>query len=174
MSVLRFDPFRDSFSQVDRLAHQLLSGTRTPASLPMDLWRSGDTYCVALDLPGVNENSLDVTVDRGALTIRAERQSAFGDDDTVMVAERPQGSFTRQLMLGDDLDTDGIEADYRNGVLLLRIPVAQSAHPRRVEVRHLDESSKPGSARSSDAPPAALDESLMHHKHDRPLVGSPS
>lgn len=136
MSILRFDPFRDPFSQVDRLTSQLLSGTRTPASMPMDVWRSGDTYCVALDLPGMNEESLDVTLERGALTIRAERQRAFSDDDSVLVAERPQGSFTRQLMLGEGLDHDAIQADYRNGVLLLRIPVAQAAQPRRVEVRH--------------------------------------
>lgn len=135
MSILRFDPFREPLSEVDRLTHQLLSGTRTPASLPMDVWRAGDTYCVALDLPGMNEESLEVTVDRGALTVRAERQRAFADDDTVLVAERPQGSFTRRLMLGEDIDQESIEADYRNGVLLLRLPVAPAAQPRRVEVR---------------------------------------
>jgi len=135
MSILRFDPLRDPLHEMDRLTNQLLSGTRTPASLPMDVWRSGDAYCVALDLPGMDENSLDVTIARGALTIRAERQRAFGENDTVLVAERPQGSFSRQLMLGDDLDTEQIAADYRNGVLLLRIPVARAAQPRRVEVR---------------------------------------
>jgi len=173
MSILRFDPMRDPFSQVDRLTHELLSGTRTPASLPMDVWRSGDTYFVALDLPGMNENSVDVTVERGALTIRAERQRAFGDGDTVVVAERPQGSFTRQLMLGDDLDADNIEADFRNGVLFLRIPVAQSAQPRRVEIRRNADSA---SIHAGDAETrrSAPHEPAAENRRDRTLVGSPA
>jgi len=132
---LRFDPFRESFREMDRLANQLRSGTAMPAPMPMDVWRSGDAYVVALDLPGIDPNSLEVTMERGSLSIRAERRRAFGEGETVLVAERPQGSFTRQLMLGDDVDSDGVEADYRDGVLMLRIPVAQAAQPRRIEVR---------------------------------------
>lgn len=175
MSILRFDPFRDSFSEVDRLTQQLLSGTRTPASLPMDVWRSGDTYCVALDLPGMNEETLDVTLERGALTVHAERQRAFGDEDSVVVAERPQGSFTRRLMLGDDLDAERIEADYRNGVLLLRIPVAQQAQPRKVEIRRGSEQPSLGEgSHSSQNGRTVTGESLHARRHDRDLVGASS
>jgi len=172
MSILRFDPFRDSFSEVDRLTQQLLSGTRTPASLPMDVWRSGDTYCVALDLPGMNEESLDVTLERGALTVHAERQRAFGEDDTVLVAERPQGAFTRRLMLGDELDSERIEADYRNGVLLLRIPVAQAAQPRKVQIRRTSEQASLGEG--PDDARTVSSESMQMKQHDRDLVGASS
>jgi len=173
MSILRFDPFRDSVSQVDRLRHELLSGTRTPASLPMDVWRSGDDYYVALDLPGMNESTLDVTVERGTLTVRAERRQAFDEDAAVVVAERPQGSFTRQLMLGDSLDANAIEADYRNGVLFLRIPVAQSAQPRRVHIRRdAEASSAQAVAENGHATKGELNDSVPHQKHDRRLVSS--
>jgi HSP20 family protein len=134
MSVLRFDPFRDPFRDLDRLTNQLLSGTRTPAGMPMDVWRSGQRYHVALDLPGVDANSIDITVERGMLTVRAERTVSFGEGDQVLVAERPQGSFTRQLMLGEGVDQEHIQADYRDGVLMLAIPVAQAAQPRRISV----------------------------------------
>lgn len=133
---LRFDPFRESFREMDRLASQLRSGTTMPAPMPMDVWRSGDAYVVALDLPGIDANSLEVTLERGSLTVRAERRRAFGESESVLVAERPQGSFTRSLMLGDDLDHDSVEAAYVDGVLTLRIPVAPTAQPRRIEVRH--------------------------------------
>ena len=134
MSVLRFDPFRDPFRDMDRLTNQLLSGTRTPASLPMDVWRAGAEFHVALDLPGVDPSTVDITVERGVVTISAERQQAFGPDDQVLLAERPQGQFTRQLLLGEGVDQDNLSADYREGVLHLTIPVAQQAKPRRISV----------------------------------------
>ena len=134
MSLLRFDPFRDPFREMDRLTNQLLSGTRTPASLAMDVWRSGQEYHVALDLPGVDPDSVELTVERGMVTIRAERQQAFGQGDQVLLAERPQGAFTRQLMLGEGVDQENLQADYRDGVLHLTIPVAQQAQPRRISV----------------------------------------
>lgn len=133
---LRFDPFRESLREMERLSNQLRSGTAMPAPMPMDVWRSGDAYVVALDLPGIDESTLEVTMERGSLSIRAERRRSFGEGDNVLVAERPQGSFTRSLMLGDDLDSDGVEAAYADGVLTLRIPVARAAQPRRIEVRH--------------------------------------
>lgn len=134
MSVLRFDPFRDPFRDFDRLTNQMLSGTRTPSSLPMDVWRSGEEYRVALDLPGVDPSTVEITVERGTLTVRAERTQGFPDEAQVLVAERPQGSFTRQLMLGEGVDQEQIQADYQNGVLQLTIPVAQAAQPRRISV----------------------------------------
>ena len=139
MSVLRFDPFGDPFRQLDRLTNQLASGTRTPLGMPMDVWQAADGYHVALDLPGVDPSSVDITCERNVLTIRADRRPPYGAEDDVLVAERSQGSFTRQLQVGEALDTDGIRAGYRDGVLSLVIPVAASAQPRRIEVRH-DES----------------------------------
>ena len=136
MSVLRFDPFGDPFRQLDRLTNQLASGTRTPQGMPMDVWQAADGYHVALDLPGVDPSSVDITCERNVLTIRADRRPAYGAEDDVLVAERSQGSFTRQLQVGEALDTDGIRAAYRDGVLSLVIPVAASAQPRRIEVRH--------------------------------------
>jgi len=136
MSVLRFDPFGDPFRQLDRLTNQLASGTRTPLGMPMDVWQAADGYHVALDLPGVDPGSVDITCERNVLTIRADRRPAYGAEDDVVVAERSQGSFTRQLQVGEALDTDGIRAAYRDGVLSLVIPVAASAQPRRIEVRH--------------------------------------
>ncbi len=138
MSVLRFDPFGDPFRQVDRLTNQLLSGTRTPMGMPMDVWQADDGYHVALDLPGVDPSSVEITSERNVLTIRAERRSDFGQGHNVLVAERPQGRFTRQLQLGDSLDTQNVTASYANGVLTLTIPVAQAAQPRRIEVQQAD------------------------------------
>ena len=136
MSVLRFDPFGDPFRQLDRLTNQLASGTRTPLGMPMDVWQAADGYHVALDLPGVDPGSVDITCERNVLTIRADRRPAYGAEDDVVVAERSQGSFTRQLQVGEALDTDGIRAAYRDGVLSLVIPVAASAQPRRIAVHH--------------------------------------
>ncbi len=128
--LLRFDPFRE----IDRLTEQMVSGTRTARMVPMDVVRRSDAYLVDLDLPGVDPTSIDLSIDRNTLTIRGERAPAFREDDEVLVAERPQGAFTRQLSLGDGLDTEGVTADYAEGVLRLRIPVAPTAQPRRVEV----------------------------------------
>ena len=123
MSILTFDPFRDPFRDLDRLTAQMASGVRTPALMPMDAWKSGDTYHVALDLPGVDPSSVDLTVERNSLTVQAERNAAFGDEDQVLVAERPQGSFSRRLVLGDGLDSEQVRAEYSDGVLHLMIPV---------------------------------------------------
>ena len=135
MSVLRFDPFGDPFRQVDRLTNQLLSGTRTPIGMAMDVWQAEDGYHVALDLPGVDPSSVDITTERQVLTIQAERRPEFSEGHNVLVAERPQGSFTRQLQLGETVDVESVQASYAGGVLHLTIPLAQAAQPRRVEVQ---------------------------------------
>lgn len=135
MSVMRFDPFGDPFRSLDRLASQLLSGARTPMAMPMDVWQSGDGYHVALDLPGVDPGSVEITSERNVLTIRAERRPGYGENDKVLVAERPHGQYTRQLQVSDALDTGNVAADYQNGVLNLTIPVSQAAQPRRIDVR---------------------------------------
>src|SRR3712207_1900505 len=138
MSVIRFDPFGDPFRQMDRLTNQLLSGTRTPMGMPMDVWQGDEGYHVALDLPGVDPSSVEITSERNVLTIRAERRSEFQQGQNVLVAERPQGRFTRQLQLGESLDTQNVTARYANGVLNLTIPLAQAAQPRRLQVQQAD------------------------------------
>jgi HSP20 family protein len=135
VSVLRFDPFGDPFRQMDRLTSQLLSGTRTPMGMPMDVWQTDDGFHVCLDLPGVDPDSVDITTERNTLTIKAERRAEYEDGQNVLIAERPQGTFTRQLQLGDTVDTENIQASYSDGVLHLTLPMTQAAQPRRVQVR---------------------------------------
>jgi HSP20 family protein len=135
VSVLRFDPFGDPFRQMDRMTNQLLSGTRTPMGMPMDVWQADDGFHVSLDLPGVDPDSVDITTERNILTITAERRAEYQQGQNVVIAERPQGTFTRQLQLGETVDTENIEASYGDGVLRLTIPITQAAQPRRVQVR---------------------------------------
>ncbi len=133
MSILRYDPFRD----FDRLTERLLGGvgeTRGMHSFPMDAYRRGDRFYVHLDLPGVDPGSIDLTAEQNVLTVEAGRRFEMREEDEVIVSERPQGTFRRQLFLSDALDQDRIQASYDNGVLTLEIPVAEQAKPRRIEV----------------------------------------
>lgn len=134
MTVMQFDPFGDPFRQLDRMAQQLVSGARTPMRMPMDVWKDESGYHVELDLPGVDPSSVDVTTERNVITVRAERSTRAAGSREVLIAERPHGSFVRQLQIGDGLDAAGVSADYRDGVLHLLVPVAPSAQPRRIEV----------------------------------------
>ncbi|HEX5535464.1 MAG TPA: Hsp20/alpha crystallin family protein [Actinomycetales bacterium] len=135
MSVSRFDPFGDPLRTLDRLASQMWSGGRTPMGMAMDVWEADDGYHVALDLPGVDPGSVDITCERNMLTIKADRKPEYEQAKNVLVAERPQGTFTRQLQLGETLDTSKVKASYHDGVLTLTIPTAEQAEPRKIEVR---------------------------------------
>ena len=135
MSVMRFEPFGDPFRGLDRLTSQLVSGRRTPMGMPMDVWQADDGYHVALDLPGIDPGSVEITCERNVLTIRAERRAEYEEGHNVLLAERPQGSFTRQMQVGEALDTGKVAATYDNGVLKLTIPMAEAAQPRRIEVQ---------------------------------------
>jgi HSP20 family protein len=130
--LMRSDPFRE----LDRLSQEVfgVNGTLArPAVMPMDAWRDGDTFVVELDLPGVDPDGIELDVERNVVTVKAERPRR--DENTEMIAaERPQGLFSRQLILGDALDTQAIEARYDAGVLRLRIPVAAQAKPRKIEI----------------------------------------
>ncbi len=131
--LMRTDPFRE----LDRLTQQFFGQTGTwsrPAVMPMDAYRSGDEFVVHFDLPGVDPSSIDLNVERNVLTVKAERTGGPGDDVEWQVAERPRGVYSRQLFLGDTLDTDNINAHYDAGVLTLRIPVAEAAKPRKIEI----------------------------------------
>ncbi|MFJ9729638.1 Hsp20/alpha crystallin family protein [Streptomyces sp. NPDC101209] len=128
--LMRTDPFRE----LDRITQQFFGTTARPAAMPMDAFRDGDTFVVDLDLPGVDPESIDLDVERNVLTVKAERQPSAGKDSEVVIAERPVGSFSRQLFLGESLDTERIDASYEAGVLRLRIPVAERAKPRKITI----------------------------------------
>jgi HSP20 family protein len=127
--LMRTDPFRE----LDRFAQQVLGTAARPAVMPMDAWREGEEFVVEFDLPGIDAESLDIDIERNVVTVRAERP-AVDPDREMLATERPRGVFSRQLVLGDNLDTDRIEASYREGVLRLRIPVAERAKPRKIAV----------------------------------------
>jgi HSP20 family protein len=127
---MRTDPFRE----LDRLTEQVMGTRSRPAAMPIDAYRKGDSFLVEFDLPGVDANSIELTVERNVLTVHAERARADAGDVEMIISERPQGTFSRQLFLGETLDADKLEASYNAGVLKLRIPVAERAKPRRVAV----------------------------------------
>ena len=131
--LMRTDPFRE----VDRLAQQILGTSTRPAVMPMDAWRDGDQFVVEFDIPGIDPDRLDLDVERNVLTVKAERPGRDEDAET-LAAERPRGLFSRQLVLGDNLDLDRIDANYEAGVLRLRIPVAERAKPRKIQVAQSD------------------------------------
>jgi HSP20 family protein len=141
--LMRFDPFRE----FDRLADQLWSGAQR--AVAMDAYRLGDEFQVDLDLPGIDPASIDLTVENNVLTVSASRHWEGKDGVEVLAAERPHGTFTRQLFLGESLDTDRMDASYDNGVLTLRIPVADQAKPRKVAI------TSGSSAKEIEAPTAA-------------------
>nr|P46729.1 RecName: Full=18 kDa antigen 1; AltName: Full=Clone MAVC124 [Mycobacterium avium]AAA25341.1 gene encodes an 18 kDa protein [Mycobacterium avium]AAB25886.1 18 kda antigen-like protein {clone C124} [Mycobacterium avium, serovar 2, Peptide, 147 aa] [Mycobacterium avium] len=138
--LMRSDPFRE----LDRLTNQVLGTPTRPAVMPMDAWRVGRRLVVEFDLPGIDAESLDIDIERNVLTVRAERP-ALDPNREMLATERPRGVFSRELVLGDNLDTDKIEASYRDGVLSLHIPVDEKARPRKIAVgaaRHPEPSPK--------------------------------
>ncbi|WP_329493826.1 Hsp20/alpha crystallin family protein [Kitasatospora herbaricolor] len=134
--LMRTDPFRE----LDRLTQQFRGTNGTwsrPAPMPLDACRVGDEYVICFDLPGVDPDAIEVDVERNMLTVKAERRPRHqGDDVKWELSERPLGVFSRQVMLSDTLDPAGISADYDAGVLTLKIPIAEKAKPRKVEISH--------------------------------------
>src|SRR6185312_15801923 len=127
--LMRTDPFRE----LDRFAQQALGTAARPAVMPMDAWREGDAFFVEFDLPGIDQESLELDIERNVVTVRAERP-AFDPNRDMLATERPRGVFSRQLVLGDNLDTERIDASYDEGVLRLRIPVSEKAKPRKITI----------------------------------------
>jgi len=126
----------DAFRELDRLTQHVLGTNGTlarPSVMPMDAWRDGDTFHVEFDLPGIDPESIDIDVERNVVTVKAERPPRASDAEAI-AAERPRGVFSRQLILGDTLDTEHIAASYEAGVLTLQIPVAEKAKPRKVSI----------------------------------------
>jgi HSP20 family protein len=131
--LMRTDPFRE----LDRLTQQVFGTVARPALMPMDAWRDEDTFHIEFDLPGVRADSIDLDVERNVLTVRADRP-AFNGEVELIAAERPSGVFSRQLILGDNVDLDKISASYHDGVLSLEVPVAEKAKPRKIAVESVD------------------------------------
>lgn len=124
--LVRFDPFRE----LDRVWESM--SAPTPRSFPMNVVRRGDTVNVTFDLPGFTAEQVDLTVERNQLTLTAERRWEKQEGEEWLVAERPSGTFRRELLLGENLDTDRLEATFHDGVLEVTIPVAEAAKPRRI------------------------------------------
>lgn len=133
--LMRTDPFRE----LDRLTQQVFGTSARPAAMPMDAWQENDEFVVAFDLPGVSADSVDLNVERNVLTVRAERGEPAGEGVELIASERPRGVFSRQLILGETLDTENVKASYDAGVLTLRIPVAEQAKPRKIEIQSKNE-----------------------------------
>ena len=132
--LMRTDPFRE----LDRLTQQVLGTSTRPAAMPMDAYRNGDHFYIHFDLPGVQPDSVDLTVEQNVLTVRADRAPTQPDGAEMIVSERPYGTFSRQIFLGETLDADKIAADYAAGVLTLTIPVREAAKPRNIQITSSD------------------------------------
>lgn len=132
--LMRTDPFRD----LDRLTQQMFGTVARPAAMPMDAYRKGTDFYVHFDLPGIDPDSIDLEVEQNVLTVKAERTPVTAEGAEMIVSERPVGTFTRQLFLGETLDAEGIAADYRSGVLTLTIPVREAAKPRKLSITSSD------------------------------------
>ena len=128
--LMQTDPLRD----LDRLTQQVFGTSARPVVMPMDAWREGDKFVVEFDVPGMNPDSLDLDVERNVVTVRAERPRLVEEDRQMIAAERTRGVFSRQVFLGDSLDTARIDAHYVDGVLRLTIPVAEQAKPRKIAI----------------------------------------
>lgn len=129
--LMRFDPI----SEFDRLTRSLLNDGPASTGVPLDAYRRGDSFIVQMDMPGIDIDTLDVTVERNALSVAASRMTSHQEGDTPIISERPIGRFTRQLFLSDNVDAENINAEYNDGVLTLTIPVADKAKPKRIAVR---------------------------------------
>ncbi len=132
--LMRTDPFRD----LDRFTSEMLGTRARPAAMPIDAYRKGDSFLVRVDLPGIDPDSIDLTVEKNVLSIHAERNRPEAEDVEMLIAERQAGSFSRQLFLGETLDADNLEANYGAGVLTLKIPVAEQAKPRKISVNRVE------------------------------------
>lgn len=132
--LMRFDPFSD----FDRLSRQFWGSTRSNF-MPADAYRKGDRFYLHVDLPGIDPDSIDVTVEKSTLTIMAERRWHIDEEDQILLNERPTGSFSRQFYLGESLDTEAIEAGYDHGVLTVTIPIAETAKARKVAISSVHE-----------------------------------
>ncbi|GAA3536428.1 Hsp20/alpha crystallin family protein [Nonomuraea rosea] len=135
MLLTSIDPFFQEFErQFDRLTRQTFGGGA--AVMPMDGLRRDDDVLLRFDLPGIDPGSIELTIDRGVLSVSARREEEIGENERQFVRERPMGTFTRRVYLSEHLDSEKIDAGYADGVLTVRIPVLERARPRKVEITH--------------------------------------
>jgi HSP20 family protein len=137
MLLTSFDPFVTEFDRLSRRVFGTANGTALRAVMPMDVIRKKDEVEIRFDLPGVDTESIDITVDRGVLAVSAKRTQESSEDEKLITRERVTGSFTRRVYLGDSLDSEKIEAAYADGVLSVRLPLLAKAQPRKIEI-HTD------------------------------------
>jgi HSP20 family protein len=129
--LVRTDPFHD----LDRLTRQIFGNGARSNIMPMDAYRKGGDYWIQFNVPGARPEDIEVTAERNMLTVKAQtKPTVEGEDLEWVAAERPTGSFTRQVMLSDALDTDHMQAGYDAGVLTVRIPVREQAKPRKIQI----------------------------------------
>jgi HSP20 family protein len=145
MSLMRSDPF----AGFDRLTQQMTGARQGPRPIPMAAFRRGDQVLAYFDLPGINPDDVEITIERNIVTIRAERRPAYQEGDEVIVDERPYGTFSRQVFLGDSLDLEKMTADYTQGELCLTIPVSEKAKPRRIKLQPSDQEPQQVTANTS-------------------------
>jgi HSP20 family protein len=135
MYLTTLDPISRDF---DRIIRNAFGGSGFGAgyapALPMDTIRRDGELVLSFDVPGVPAQNIDVTVDRGVLTVSATREESHAEGETPVVRERLFGSFTRRVRLADNLDTEAIEASHHDGVLELRIPLREEAKPRKITI----------------------------------------
>lgn len=132
--LMRYDPFRE----IDRFTEGLFGNSARTPWMPMDAVRRGDHVQVLFDLPGVRPDSIELTVERNVLTVKAERSWGPEEGAEVLARERTQGTFSRQVLLGEALDSEHVDAHYDQGVLQVTIPVLEKAKPRKVEIHSGD------------------------------------
>ena len=136
MYFTTFDPFaRDFQRQVDRLTRHAFGQA---GGMPLDVVRHENDVTLRLDVPGIDPEQIEVTVDRGILTISGKREEERTENDKFFVRERTMGTFTRRMRLPESLNAEAVEASYANGVLEVRIPVLEQAKPRKVEVQKVE------------------------------------
>jgi len=138
MLLTTFDPFtRDFDRRIERAFGPAWSSFRqgTAAGMPMDAIRTEDGLVLRFDLPGIDPASIEVTVDRGVLSVSAKRGEELAEGEKPYIRERVTGTFSRRIRLGNAIDSDKVEAGYAHGVLTVQVPVAEAAKPRKVEIQ---------------------------------------
>ena len=132
MLLTTFDPFAYEF---DRLARRSFGQADYRRLARMDAVRRENEVELRFDLPGIDPESIDVSVDHGVLTVKASRNEEYTEGEKPVIRERVMGSYVRRVRLSDAVDAEKIEAGYTDGVLTVHVPVAEAAKPRKIEVR---------------------------------------
>lgn len=125
--------FTDPFADFNRIFGQSSNDWRG-GMMPMDVYEKDGTYTLRFDLPGVDPDDVDLTVENGSITVTAERAFEDTDGATWLVRERPTGSHSRQIRVGEAFDTSNVSASYDDGVLTVSLPLREDAKPQKVRI----------------------------------------